>query len=250
MGGDYAVPALNVRDANNPQEIVKRKGDRFDYNISSFAKWIGAFTELEFKKNRFSGVISLTTSYAGYNRSDYYELRNEDGSYPSSGLVTFYGFTVKGGLNYKLTAQQSIFVNGGFYTLPPHLVFVFQGRSIVINPDIINKKIEALEVGYLLRLPKLAINLNGYYTFWRDRPVRGVCASGPEIVFFTTAMDALHRGIEVDASYNIFHNLNIEGLISVGDWTWQSAKTVICFDDDTNLPMDTVEYDAVGIKSE
>ena len=39
-------------------------------------------------------------------------------------------------------------------------------------------------------------------------------------------MDALHMGLEVDVAWNIHKSLVIEGMASVGDWTWQSSETV------------------------
>ena len=39
-------------------------------------------------------------------------------------------------------------------------------------------------------------------------------------------MDALHVGGELDFAYYINRKINFEGMISYGDWTWQSAETI------------------------
>ena len=39
-------------------------------------------------------------------------------------------------------------------------------------------------------------------------------------------MDALHKGIEMDLAYRLNSKFTIEGLMSLGDWTWQSKDSV------------------------
>lgn len=54
-------------------------------------------------------------------------------------------------------------------------------------------------------------------------------------------MDALHMGGEIDFSYNITNKIALEGMVSIGDWTWQSKERVA-------IPGgDTIEFDARGV---
>jgi len=55
----------------------------------------------------------------------------------------------------------------------------------------------------------------------------------------------LHKGIEIDFVFKPIPNLAIEGLASIGDWTWQSGQTV-----EGVLPngvMYEYEFDAKGV---
>ena len=51
-------------------------------------------------------------------------------------------------------------------------------------------------------------------------------------------MDALHKGIEMDLAYKLNNKLTIEGLMSLGDWTWQSKDNYSVFDDNNNAIID------------
>ncbi|MCH8318201.1 MAG: TonB-dependent receptor, partial [Bacteroidetes bacterium] len=103
-------------------------------------------------------------------------------------------------------------------------------------------------------------NINGYYTKWKNRPVNNKVTKefpdGPRTVNIN-GMDALHMGVEVDFAYKITPKLTAEGVVSIGDWTWNSAKDSITFRDD-NGNLATVDgtpngeivyesFDAVGV---
>ena len=47
-------------------------------------------------------------------------------------------------------------------------------------------------------------------------------------------MNALHKGFEMDVSYKISRKVSVEGLLSLGDWTWTSADTVRLYDEKNN----------------
>jgi hypothetical protein len=59
-------------------------------------------------------------------------------------------------------------------------------------------------------------------------------------------MDARHIGMEVDFAYNILKNLELQGLLSLGDWRWTSQDSVILYNDN-NFPVDTTFFDAEGV---
>ena len=45
-------------------------------------------------------------------------------------------------------------------------------------------------------------------------------------------MDAIHMGMEIDFVYKITPKLSVEGVISFGDWTWNSSKDSLTFKDE------------------
>ena len=59
-------------------------------------------------------------------------------------------------------------------------------------------------------------------------------------------IDALHKGIELDFALKATSKLTIEGLVSIGDWIWNSAETAIVI-----LPNgreENFEFDAKGVR--
>ena len=76
------------------------------------------------------------------------------------------------------------------------------------------------------------MNINTYFTYWENKPFPyGVSVPDPQdpTVFVranVNGMDALHVGGELDFAYYINRKINLEGMLSYGDWTWLSAETI------------------------
>ena len=109
----------------------------------------------------------------------------------------------------------------------------------VINTDdnrffenTVNEIIIAFEAGYGYRSKKLSFNVNAYHTQWKNKPFPfGLSIPDPNdplefIKVNIDGMDALHMGVEFDGAYRINKQLTVEGMLSLGDWTWQSEETV------------------------
>jgi len=79
-------------------------------------------------------------------------------------------------------------------------------------------------VGYGFRSKYLSGNLNIYRTMWKDKTVvRAINASSQSsLVVNMEGVNALHQGIEVDFVSKPIRNLEISGMISLGDWNWQN----------------------------
>jgi len=62
-------------------------------------------------------------------------------------------------------------------------------------------------------------------------------------------MDALHKGIEFDMIYKISKNLDLQGLISLGDWIWnKKVENLQYYNYDTQGPVNKIiTFDATGI---
>ena len=109
--------------------------------------------------------------------------------------------------------------------------------------------------------------MNAYYTQWQNRPTNRVYSNHvlqpgepgydpdePEnnnirVYADISGMDALHMGIEVDFIFKVFQNLDVEGLLSWGDWKWdKKVKNLQFYNYDTDDPVNKViDFDATGI---
>ncbi len=90
LGGDYALDnntptdnftrslsnaAIGNGDQNSDPFRKLRKGDKFNYNYDGVTKWIGGYTQLEFKKGPLAGFVSGTVSQVSYQRIDFFRAR-------------------------------------------------------------------------------------------------------------------------------------------------------------------------------
>lgn len=262
LGGDYFV---NDADQNAPT-AMKVVGDKiarselpYQNNRDGMMQWMGAFGQAEYSHGRWSTFVNISTVVNGYKGVDYfrkkelhvgdsilyvgyddtvtyngkqYTTNSDELIYNQTDWKFLAGFTAKAGANYNLTERSNIFLNLGYLSRTPQFSNVIDNNTNAMFVEILNEVIYATELGYGFRSKKISINGNGYFTYWNNKPFPfGVNVPNPlDPTEFVRAningMDALHMGLEVDVAWNVNKSLVLEGMASVGNWTWQSSETV------------------------
>lgn len=175
------------------------------------------------------------------------------------------GFTIKTGVSRTFGENHTVFTNLGYISRTPRFRNVVElGRYNQFFINVENENISSAELGYSYRTYNLSVNINGYYTYWENRPINGgVGVFLPDRGIFVQSnlndMDAIHKGIELSFKYLINDKFTLDGFASIGDWRWNSTKTVNFFDpqgrpiyevDNNNRPTDElveVSFDAKGV---
>ncbi len=253
LGGDYAIDKYDTRNdyIANPQLAVKHVGDKVYYNDDGLVNWAGLFTQVEYIEGKISTFINLTGSVSGFKKIDYFGDNESKWKYKP-------GFTAKAGANYNLTERSNVFLNLGYLSKTRDFKYYFQGYTANFLPDSItkNEAVKAVEIGYSYISRTFTANVNAYYTKWENKPTRQVTGEYDDPATGASGrtygdipgMDALHIGVEVDFIYKIMRNLDFQGLISVGDWTWdKKIENLQMYYTDNNLPANTLSFDATGI---
>lgn len=159
------------------------------------------------------------------------------------------GFTIKTGANYNLTEHMNIFFNTGFLSKAARFNNVI-GQDNQILKRIENEKVTAFELGHSYKSRIFSTNLNLYYTNWKNKPAQPFKVEGnnqdDSFTGYINGISALHKGVEFDFVYKILPQLNLEGLISLGDWKWNSNALVYVFNDAGSM-VDTFTFDAKGV---
>ncbi|MFB0997793.1 MAG: TonB-dependent receptor, partial [Flavobacteriales bacterium] len=240
----------------NTNQKVYREGDKYFYHDLGKVVWGGAFGQVEYKKDLWSIFGSASVSVSGYKGIDYFRKKTvtvdgeqyEVGFYDtvtvndktytkdseelenySTEWVKRPGFTIKSGANYIFDEYSNAFINVGYLSNVPKFANVIDQSNDVVN-NIINEKVQAIELGYAFKKNKIAINVNTYATNWKDRPY-SVRRTGEDNESFSANIprDALHLGAEFEIAYKMNKFFTLEGMISMGDWTWRSKKDSITF---------------------
>jgi len=261
LGGDYFV---NGQDKNNPTSMI-REGDKFGWqpyhnHRDALMQWIGGFAQAEYSAGRWTAFLNLSVVANSYKGIDYFqkkELHIDDQvfyigakdqplvyngvtythdspelRYNQTDTRWMVGYTAKGGVNFNLSEKSNIFVNLGYLDRTPQFSNVIDNNTNTFFEEILNEKIYATEIGYGFRHKKVTVNANAYYTVWKNKPFPfGVSVPDPNdpgtfVRANVNGMDALHMGAELDVAWNVVKKLTLEGMASVGDWTWQSAETI------------------------
>ena len=122
----------------------------------------------------------------------------------TSDKYNYFGYSVKGGLNYRINDFHNIFANIGYFEKAAGFDAVFLNfDNEDINENAENQKIFSTEIGYGLRSEKLAANINLYRTQWKDRTLTR-SFQNPDGTFNVAnilGVNAVHQGVEVDFEY-------------------------------------------------
>lgn len=237
LGADYIKDATdqsqnyyNPDGSYNFKKAMRFKGDKINYYNDGLVNWGGVFYQSEYKKDKVSAFINLTGARTGYKRVDHFK----PDSIQETAWKNINGFTIKGGANYNITKHLSAFINMGFLDKAPRFRNVYDNTNHLFR-EIKNEKVKALEGGIAYGSSSFSINVNVYYTNWLNRPVESAppvliadTLGGQTNTYFANinGLSALHKGLEVDFVYIISDKLKVQGLVSLGDWIWNSSDSV------------------------
>lgn len=282
LGGDYAV--INVPGAE-PFELfdggdqVNRPGDVVGYRANTNVYTAGVFAQLEYKSDKLSGFISLSGANNAYVRSDQmrrrdliladttyrealtindtivrngqvYTHESEEARIATTDWIHFQGGTAKLGLNYNINSHMNVFFNSGVFFRPPTISDVYVGNTFDFADGVGTEISWGVELGYSVKFPRWAANLNLYRTTWENRIVKTtVSIGGTPTRISLPNLGSVHQGIEVDAVYKTPWFFDLEGLVSVGDWRWKGVSYAYHYEAGSNVPsdIDTVDVDGVHI---
>ena len=277
IGGDYYID-LSDKNAASP---MKRVGDKiaknlFNSNRDGLVSWLGAFSQVSYETKTISAFVNLTGIGNGYRGIDYFQKRElnlgdtilqfgygdtltyngqtyhsySDGvDYVKTPWKFIPGFTFKTGASIKLSEFASVFMNIGYLNRTPMYSNVIDNNYNKFFGVINNEKILALEQGFSYATKTFGVNVNVYATNWKNKPFPyGVAVPDPNdpsenIYVNINGMDAVHVGGEIDVAWEISKKLSTELMFSMGDWYWNSSKTIV-------IPQyDSLEYtfDAQGV---
>jgi outer membrane cobalamin receptor len=235
FGGKYFIDSsrFNVSQSNNVNADTEWKneklgiGDVVYRDYDGYVIQEGLFGQAEYNKGSLSAFISASVSNTAYWRYDRFYY---DETHAKSETVDFWGYTLKGGANYNLNDNHNVFVNIGTISRAPKFsngAFMQSTSSNVINTDAKNEKIFSIEAGYGFKAKWMNANVNAYYTRWIDKTMTKWGTFDNQVEFFMnmTGVNAIHKGVEIETTAHPLSWLEINGMLSLGDWCWADNAT-------------------------
>jgi len=256
LGADYAQPdfynssQVNWAEQYPLQDFRLKKGDINNFHNDGLVRWGGLFLLGELDLGRFNTFLNITSSVTGYKRIDYFYGIKASIAKKETDWKYIPGYTIKSGANFLLTDRFNVFANLGYLDKAPRFNNVYDYSNLLWN-NIDNENIIAAEVGLSYKSSAFSASVNSYYTIWKNKPAdSGVTITdeitGEEYSANIKGMNALHKGIEFDFIYKINKQLDFQGLISIGDWKWNSKDTVYIYDNYNNLVQKRY-FNAIGV---
>ncbi len=232
----------------------------------NFSTAVTGYKAEDFMKPKEVALADTTLTVTYENPATYnditYTVESEEAKNQIIDWINLPSFTFKMGASKKIGDQHNVFFNTGYLSRAQRYNNVINsnrfGSKLLVFNDYDNEKTVAFELGYGFRSSNFSANINGYYTTWQNKPLDNVVTvpykdpltgeTDPEaerIPINVSGIDALHKGIEVDFAYRPSKKVTFEGLISLGDWRWNSGDTVEIYYD--NALQDQYEFDATGV---
>ncbi len=208
---------------------------RVNYWNDSKVNYYGAFTQLEYSIGNLTAFLQGAVSQQQYKRIDHMKYLASD-PLSNTDYENITGGDVKAGANYNINDQHNVFVNAGYYSKQPFFNAVYPNNASIVNPNLTNEKIKAIELGYGFRSGIFNANLNAYYTTWDDRFTTALdqAATNSGGYYTFQGVNEIHKGIELDVTARPIDKLKLNGMISVGDWKYRGNATSSRFDVSNN----------------
>jgi len=275
LGGDYYVAPKDEVAASNSSSVIQ-KGDKYSFHNDGLVKWAGVFQQMEYKAGNWTAFANISLSNTGYKRIDYfkpldlvlgdttylqalsfgdtithdglnYTVDSEETRASESDWKWIPGYTIKTGFNYNIDEYNNAFMNIGYLEKAPKFRNIFDFDNQLFE-EIRNEEVYAIEFGHSYNSPRFSTNLNLYRTQWNNKPQSGFYEGdgGERINYNINGINALHQGIEIDASFRINKDLTLQVLSSIGDWRWNSSDSIRSYDDSNTL-LGVDYFDATGV---
>lgn len=260
LGADYFLSAANFNDPDPMQRVGdKIAKNTFNADRDGVVTYAGVFGQVEHSGERINWFANVSSILNGYKGIDYFQRKvlelsdttlrigaldtiqyNGQTYHAGSPGLNFFetewkyipGITIKGGLSYKLNKYQDVYCNLGYLNRTPQFSNVIDNNSNSFFGEIVNEIIYAAEGGYHYSNKHFGVNYNAYFTNWKNKPFPyGVAVPDPNdptefIRVNINGMDAIHMGQEIDIAWEISPKLSVDFMFSIGNWIWNSSKTV------------------------
>lgn len=206
-------------------------GDVVYRNYDGYVMQNGAFAQAEYNVGGLSAYVNGGVNNITYwQRNHYYYEKAQE----KSDRVDFIGGNIKGGANYNLNDYHNVFFNVGYISRAPkyNAAFMKSETSNMLNKDAKNEKILSMEVGYGLHWQWINVKVNAYYTKWMDKSMNKYIDAFQDPAYINmTGVDARHMGIELEGKLEPARWVTIKGMLSLGDWRWDSHAEGYVYDE-------------------
>lgn len=213
---------------------TKTEGEKFNYHYNIDAAQVDGFGQIGLNFKRWRGFVAGSFLSFGAQRNGLFQNeRFFENSLGNSEKASFSSLALKSGVTYFHSGRHWLTVNGAVVNKPPTLqnIFINPRENNDIVPEIQTEKITTIDLSYLIRLPDLTGRISAFYTRFQNTT---------DINFFfvnsgvgsdfvqeaVTALDKLHKGIELGLEYQVSANVKLSAVGNFGEYIYASDPSV------------------------
>ncbi len=218
-------------DLDHPDRIL-RYGDQFGYDYTIRIKHIAGWAQVAVTKNKADFFAAAACSNTQYTR----EGHVRHGLFPGTSFgktppVSFTNHAFKAGVTYKLNGRKYVYLHTALRSKAPLAtdVFISPRTRDTQQEQLLNEKITAAEIGYVLNAPAIKLRLSGYVTSFTDG-IRVLTFYHDEyrtlVNYAISNMHKLHYGIESGAEVKLAARWSAAIAMAVGRYYYNSRQEV------------------------
>ncbi len=241
----------NQYDLNTPDRLI-REGDKYNYHYflrqHQYLSWLQGILTL----NRLDIFLAAKGSWQHFSREGLFRsgLFPED-SYGKADPQSFTTYGIKGGITWKISGRNYIFLNGAAGTEAPasdHTYISIRTRNQTVRKPVA-QSYNSLEGGYLLKAPHQKARLVGYLTdmtgiteikrFYNDDP-----AFRTFVNYLIQDAGMRFAGLELALEASLHSTLSIVGVAALGRSFYTNNPSVSIYrdNDTTTVPRSRSVY--------
>ena len=241
---------LDNTDVNNPNRVLTETysvspslnpfanadvNQKIGYNYFSKVNWYGAFTQLEYSKNKLNAFVQGAVSQQGFKRVDSFTYLTTN-PLASTSFKNIIGGDAKAGANYNFNERHNAFVNAGYYSKQPFLNAVYPNNKSLVNGNLVNEKILGFEAGYGFNSKMFNVKVNIYNTEWKDRYQRSNDGdvANPGGYYDFSGITEVHSGVEFEGFARVNDKLKVNAMFSLGNWKYKGNSISNRYDQNNN----------------
>lgn len=230
---DFPVDNVaNQFDADHPNRIL-HVGDKFGYDYNIRISRASAWVQGAMKLDHFDIFLAAQVS-----QTDFYRTGNvRNGLFPDRSLGngtnnSFFNYSGKAGVTYKINGRNYVYVNASYLTRAPYFENVYISPRTRNDQQLAPKSetIKTAEGAYVLNAPKLKVRVGGYYTEFTD---------GMDVITFyhdayqnfvnysLSGINKLHFGGEVGVEARVTPTITLNAAASLGRFYYNSRQSAI-----------------------
>ena len=188
------------------------------------------YFQANYTSEKINANIGATLFNGNYQRHD--DIKKEKSEWAHG-----FGTSIKAGLLWHATDNNSLYINAGFNSRLPYASTYLASSDLKITNDIVNEKNIMGELGWRSNWENGGLELSGYIASWRDKTLSVNIANRTNEAkenYLVTGLDALHMGVEIATHQQITEWFNAKAYAMFASWKWKGNGDAHVYDKYTN----------------
>ncbi|MFD2966332.1 TonB-dependent receptor [Sphingobacterium bambusae] len=240
LGADYVLDKDKFAERDNPgNDDIKQNdllfpdrkayvGDIFGYDFDIDVQSVNAWVMNNYQTSHLDFFYGTKLTYTDFQRNgNMMNGRFPNSSYGRGEKYTFFDYTLKGGLTYKINGRHYLSANTSYATEAPipDRAYAMPRVTDQVVKGLSSSKIFASDINYTFSMPRLSGRISAFQTNFYDQLERMAYYHDSERTFVfhnLTGVNRVHRGVEAAATYRLDDNWNFDFIGTMGEYYYSN----------------------------